>query len=100
MSYKLTIIPQATEDIKEVALWYNNKSTGLGKRFAQNIKNCAKNIKQNPFAFAVKYENKRVVSVDKFPYLIHYRIDEIGKEIIILAVLHTSRNPEIWDSIK
>jgi plasmid stabilization system protein ParE len=28
--------------------------------------------------------------------MIHYTIDEKDKTIIVLAVLHTSRNPELW----
>lgn len=36
--YKSTIIPPAKEDIKETALWYNKKKTGLGKRFITQIR--------------------------------------------------------------
>jgi len=28
--------------------------------------------------------------------MIHYAIDEKKKSVIILAVLHTSRNPGLW----
>jgi len=33
---------------------------------------------------------------DVFPFMAHYNVDESNKTIIIAAVLHTSRNPEIW----
>ena len=99
MNYKINIFPHAANDIKEIVLWYNQKSPGLGKQFTKNIKNTVKILRENPFAFAIKYENKRVVSAKKFPYLIHYKIDELKKEVIILAVLHTKRNPNIWKNI-
>jgi hypothetical protein len=38
----------------------------------------------------------RTAVLDVFPFMIHYLIDEPGKKIVIIAVLHTSRNPEIW----
>lgn len=32
-----------------------------------------------------------------FPFMIHYEVAEKNKIVIISAVLHTSRNPDIWD---
>ena len=33
--YKSIILPLAKEDIKEAALWYEDKQTGLGKWFTK-----------------------------------------------------------------
>jgi hypothetical protein len=35
--------------------------------------------------------------VDVFPYTIHFEVDESKRLIIIYAVIHMSRNPDIWD---
>ena len=99
MNYNLIILPKAAKDIGNAAKWYNKKSLGLGNRFVFNVNKKATFIKIMPYSFAIKYGNVRTTLVDKFPYLIHYFVDEINKEVLILAVLHTSRNPDIWKSL-
>ena len=36
-------------------------------------------------AFQIKYKNVRIILLKKFPYHIHYLIDEVEKQIVILA---------------
>lgn len=47
-------------------------------------------------ACAKKYDDVRIAVLNSFPFLIHYIVDEMKKTIVISAILHTSRNPEIW----
>lgn len=96
MSYKVIISDSAKADIKESALWYNKQQNGLGKRFTQNIKECVKIIQQLPESFQVRYENNRAGIPDKFPYLIIYSVNKDNKTISIIAVFHSSQNPERW----
>lgn len=35
--------------------------------------------------------------IEKFPYMVHFTVDEKNGIVKILAVIHTSRNPDIWD---
>jgi len=39
----------------------------------------------------------RTVTLEKFPFLIHYYIDIENKKVVVLGVIHTSRNPELWE---
>jgi hypothetical protein len=94
--YKVIILPIAKQDIKEAAIWYNKKQKGLGKRFTLQIRKKISLIKQEPFAAAIRYDEVKSAVLDVFPYMVHYTIDESEKLIIISAVLHTSRNPDIW----
>jgi len=55
-------------------------------------------IKENPKACAKKYDEVRTAVLNTFPFLIHYTIDQIQNIIVITAVLHTSRNPGIWEN--
>lgn len=70
---------------------------GLGKRFTSQVRETISYIQQNPFAVAVRYNNVRTAVLEAFPYMVHYSIYEIKEKIIVFAVLHTSRDPEIWD---
>jgi plasmid stabilization system protein ParE len=94
--FKSIILPLAKEDIKEAALWYEEKQTGLGKRFTEQVREKVSFIKTTPKACNIRYDNVRTAVLNVFPFMIHYLIDKDNKTVIVLAVLHTSRTPEIW----
>jgi len=94
--YKSIILPLAKEDIREAALWYNKQQNGLGKRVTTEVREKVHFIRQNPKASNVRYDGVRTTVLNVFPFMIHYTIDEKNKTIIVSAVLHTSRNPELW----
>ena len=98
MNYKVIISGSAKTDIKENARWYNKQQKGLGKRFTQNIKECVKIIQFQPESFQIRYKNNRAGIPDKFPYLIIYNVNKDNKTISIIAVFHSSQNPEKWKS--
>jgi len=94
--YKSIILPLAKDDIGEAAKWYNNKSQGLGKRFTSEVRGKVHFIKQNPTTFNIRYDNVRTAVLNIFPYMVHYTIDEAKKTVVVSAVFHTSRDPELW----
>lgn len=94
--YKSIILPLAKQDIREAAKWYNKKSQGLGKRFTAEIREKVRFIKQNPTASKVGYDDVRTAVLNIFPYMLHYTVDETNKTVIISAVFHISRDPELW----
>jgi plasmid stabilization system protein ParE len=95
--YKSIIIPLAKQDIREAALWYNNQSSGLGKRFITEVREKVNFIRKNPNAFNIRHDNIRTIILNIFPYMLHYTVDETIKTVIVTAVFHTSRDPQIWE---
>jgi plasmid stabilization system protein ParE len=95
--YKSIILLLAKEDIREAAKWYNKQQKGLGKRFTTEVRENVHFIRQNPKASNARYNNVRTAVLNVFPFMIHFTVDEKNKTIIITAVLHTSRDPEIWE---
>nr|WP_315217547.1 type II toxin-antitoxin system RelE/ParE family toxin [uncultured Flavobacterium sp.] len=98
MNYKLTILPLAKMDLEEIASWYETIQKNLGKRFLKSIKEEAKIVRVKPFSYQIRYDETRVALIQTFPYLIHFEINK--KEIIIKAIIHTSRNSKIWKNRK
>lgn len=96
--YKSIILPLAKEDIREAAKWYNKQQNGLGKRFTAEVREKVHFIRQNPKASNIRYNSVRTAVLNMFPFMIHFTIDEKSKTIIISAVLHTSRDPELWNN--
>lgn len=95
MNYKIILFAEAKRDIRETAAWYNDKQSGLGKRFTAAVKNEIAIIRQNPFLYEIRYDDIRTALIDTFPYLIHF--DIINSTVFVKAVYHTSRDSEIWN---
>jgi len=96
--YISIILPLAKEDVREAAKWYNKRQEGLGKRFTAEVREKVHFIRQNPNASNVRYDGVRTAVLNVFPFMVHFTIDEKNKAIIVSAVLHTSRDPELWKS--
>jgi len=95
MPYKLLYFDEAKRDVKEAKAWYRKQQKGLEKRFADAVKNVILHLKERPSVYGVRYKNVRIAHAEVFPYAIHFYIDEPNKMIVIIAVLHNSRNPDL-----
>lgn len=89
--YKVVLTLRARQDIQASIKWYNIKQKGLGKRFHQFVTQAISTIQSIPF-FQVRYLEVRCLKVKRFPYLIHYIIED--DTIYILAVISTHQNPD------
>lgn len=95
MKYKVLFSPLAKQELEESIDWYNHAKSGLGRQFYKQIKETISTIKNNPYSFAYKYKTIRMATVSKYPFAIHYSIDEKNKVVPIHGIFHTSRNPNI-----
>ncbi len=95
MTFKIKTEPEAKQDIQEGIDWYNEKQKGLGRKFHSQIKASIKHIKTNPF-FMVRYNGIRCLPVKKYPYMIHFTVNEDLQIITIRAVFNTSKDPNDW----
>lgn len=94
--FSIKIDIEALEDIQKATHWYNSIEIGLGTKFQKQVVLQISKLTKNPFLFSVRYETNRCFLIKKFPFLVHYSIDEENFIIEISAVFHTSRNPQIW----
>lgn len=97
VKYKYFIIPAAREEYRLAREWYNQQHVeNLSNRFANAVNNCIKKIITNPSAYAFRYKNVRIAHTEKFPYAIHFYLDE--NTIIITSIIFQGRNPLIAKS--
>lgn len=96
MSYTVKLTRASSNDIKQAQQWYEAQKPGLGASFYQSVKERISYLSENPYTYTTRYENLRQALVTGYPYIVHYLVDESRKYIIVLAVQHTSRNPETW----
>jgi len=95
-SYVLVIEPEARDDINGAVDYYKNIYGNLALKFVDALQATLAQIKQNPF-YQMKYDDVRCLQIKKFPYSVHYLIDETYDEIKVLAIIHTASDPDkIW----
>jgi ParE toxin of type II toxin-antitoxin system, parDE len=91
--YAIKFTTQSLDDIEEAVNYYNEQLWGLGNKFLLDLDKVYKAIQLNPFFASVKYDNVRCAAFKKFPFSVHYEIDEKKEVVIIVAVFNTWKNP-------
>ena len=95
--YKVKIVPEALIDIQDITNWYNEAQAKLGKRFLDTTIAKINRLSKDPQIFAIRYQEIRCMRVPKFPYMVHFYINEKTNIVEVLAVISTNRNPKIWE---
>src|SRR5437762_7564424 len=96
MKRRTFVRPEAQTDIREAALWYEDREIGLGLRFLNETRTSLQHISANPLMFPLIEEDVRRALLHKFPYSIYF-LNE-SEAIAIIAVLHQHQRPGEWKS--
>jgi len=88
--------PEFFDDLVQSVDWYNEQRAGLGDRFYKSVKEQTAKLSTNALYFAVRYCDIRCMRIEKFPYMVHYQINEQTKTVRVEALFHTNRDPKIW----
>lgn len=94
MSLPITFHRAASAEFIEAGTWYEDRRLGLGVEFITEIDCCVSLASEHPLQYVVVREDIRRVVANRFPYSIYYRAEE--HRIVVLAVFHSSRDPDIW----
>jgi plasmid stabilization system protein ParE len=86
--------PEAYEDMRGSALYYEERSPGLGKDFLAAVRETTRQIKRFPMAGPVLKGSIRKRLILGFPFAVLYQIEE--SKIYIAAVMHQHRRPGYW----
>ena len=92
LPYSVFIEKRALGDVQEAFDYYNSQQFGLGDKFLSVIDKHFQSISQNPF-YQIRYSNVRCLPVRKFPFMIHFVVDEKNKNAYVISILHTSQDP-------
>jgi hypothetical protein len=93
---KVLFLKPAKSDFMSAISFYNEQSEGLGYEFAAEVNRTLERILQYPDAWLQLSKRTRRCRTNRFPYGLIYQIREDA--ILIVAVMHQSRNPESWKS--
>ena len=93
--FSIELSDEAEVDFDKSYEYYYEDSLKVADTFFKIINLGFENIKQNPNSFPIAHKDVRKFVVKKFPFVIYYRI--VNTVIQVIAIFHTSRNPEIWN---
>lgn len=99
MAFTLVIDPRAMKDVQDAIDYYEDQQSGLGVRFENALNEHLLKLEKSPF-FRIRYDNVRCLLVKKFPYMLHFSVNEDQQLVYIWAVLHTAQDPEMWKERK
>lgn len=94
MDRKVTYHPLVETDLLEASAWYDDRSPDLGSAFSRKVREAIDSILRNPTTFLSTDRGVYYRRVDRFPYIVIFRLP--GNEIRILGVIHTSRSLKGW----
>jgi len=86
---------EARRDVLDTYRWYQEKA-GLGLRFRDALDATIERIRQNPLGYQVLFRELRRALLRRFPYAVFFRLQD--DVIVVVAVLHTRRDPKVWQS--
>ena len=92
--YRLVAEPQADLDVAAAYQWYQNERAGLGVEFLDQLGTAYDRIADDPFQYQDLESGIRRALLRRFPYAVYFAVER--NAVVILAVLHVSRDPAEW----
>jgi toxin ParE1/3/4 len=81
--------PRAINDVQAAFVWYESQRFRLGSKLLDEIDRALDTVSAMPQMGRIVHRGLRQVTLRRFPYVMYYREDAIGVEI--LAFLHSRR---------
>jgi plasmid stabilization system protein ParE len=92
----LLIRLEAERDLESGLAWYHEQRPGLGHKFISAFEQAVSGILRFPDSHPCVHGNVRRCLLRRFPYGVFYMVE--ADCIIVLAVMHASRDPHRWQS--
>ena len=94
MSLPIVLRPEAQADLLAARDWYAQQRAGLEDAFAEAVEQLLARIEAMPELYAAVLRDVRRGKLRRFPYVVYYRV--LADRIEVIAVLHGSRDPQVW----
>ncbi len=91
---RLSIHPDAEQELFEARRYYHSQSRELGSRFSAEFREAVKRISNAPQRYRQLSSGMRRFRLIRFPYLVVYRVE--GEDVRVIALSHHRRHPDYW----
>jgi toxin ParE1/3/4 len=86
--------PDAAEEAREAAAYYEEIRLGLGAEFQAELDAALARIRDDPLLYAAESGEIRICPLQPFPYSIFY--EDLADRFWIAAIGHHRRRPAYW----
>jgi hypothetical protein len=93
MTYKIVIDDRAIDDIEMAMNYYQTISRKTMLGFYRDLQKKLQDLSISPY-HQIRYNMVRCLPLIKYPFMIHFMIDEPNKQVLIIAILNTYQNPD------
>ena len=90
--------PEALNEYSEAVQYYAEQRAEVAQAFINAVEDTVYRIREFPTRYAEIDEDVRRCTTRKFPYGVLYTVEQ--DYILILAIMHCSREPNYWKSRK
>jgi plasmid stabilization system protein ParE len=94
MSLPVQLDDEAILEFDGAVRWYEQRNADAALRFTHAVNAALKGIVEYPDRWPFEIDDIRTCPVPDWTFAIYYRIEQ--KQIRVLAVFHTSRDPQEW----
>lgn len=94
MARSLRYHPLFDSDVLDAAEWYDGRQPKLGSDFLARVQKALNRLIADPERRTSVDFGVRYWPVERFPYVVFYDVTE--SEILVLGVMHTSRDSTKW----
>jgi plasmid stabilization system protein ParE len=92
MTFRTVIESEAEREFSEAVNFYDGRRTGLGQRFARDVRDVFRQACKNPERFPPVTRLTRKPRVPGWPCFIYFTIKRETAELVISTVWHGARN--------
>ena len=96
MTLEVRLRPEAEQDLTDAAAWYEEQRQGLGHEFLDEVLTMLSSIAETPLMYPNVHRNTRRAVIHRFPFSVYFRVE--SATIVVVAIMHGSRNPQRWKS--
>lgn len=93
---KYVFHPEALSEYAEAVKYYSRQRSEIAQSFIDAVEEAIYKIRETPSRYSIWDEDVRRCFTRKFPYAILFTIET--DYILILAVMHCSREPGYWQN--
>jgi plasmid stabilization system protein ParE len=94
MPFEIILSTTANKELESAVDWYNERLDGLGLHLIEAVDKRLSLLSETPDMFPVRESGFNEILIEKFPYLIVYKILKKRHRVRILHIFHSSRNPD------
>ena len=91
--YNVLLEDTAKMDLQKIVDFYEvNANLEICIQFLDDLENSFNSLKTNP-SFQIRYNNVHCLSLNKFPFMLHFKIEQENLTCIIYGIISTHQDP-------